>query len=264
MATVIWAELTSREIGEAGRGGALAVVPLGCTEQHADHLPVDTDTYQVGRLAREGAEVASGRGFRVLVVPVLPFGPTSEHYGYPGTIHVDSAVYLQVVKGIVHSVVDSGFWRVVVIHGCGGHWVVPGALWDVKAEAVRSGQRLVLRQFGVGDLWRPSRESLFPDDPGVDSAHAGVIETALCLSGREELVRMENHRPPTVANLERRYREQGEVFLFSEMSDTGALSDASAATVEIGSRMWSDTTSRLAALFVELARADGVDNPGQA
>jgi creatinine amidohydrolase/Fe(II)-dependent formamide hydrolase-like protein len=168
-------------------------------------------------------------------------------------------VYVQVVKSIVHSVMDSGFWRIVVIHGCGGHWVVPGALWDVKAEAAKADQSLVLRHFGVGDLWRPSRDSLFPGDSAVESGHAGVIETSLCLSGREELVRMDHHRPPKVGDLDRRYREQGEVFLFSEMSDTGALYDASTATAEIGSRIWIDIISRLGSLFADLAKSDSVD-----
>lgn len=258
MGVVRWAELTSQEIGSAGRAGALAVVPLGCTEQHGLHLPVDTDTYQVDRLAIEGAILAAKSSVEILVLPTLPFGPASEHYGYPGTISLDSAVYLQIIKDIVRSVIDSGFRRIAVIHGCGGHWVVPSALWDVKAETVRANKDVVIRHISVSDDWERLQQEIFPGSGDTSGGHASVVETALCLAGREHLVQLDRHRIPTVDRLDQRYRRHGEVFLFSDISDTGALGDASGATVEGGTRFWEEMTGRLALLFVEMAHEDGV------
>lgn len=165
-----------------------------------------------------------------------------------------------IVKNIVSSVVDSGFRRIAAIHGCGGHWVVPGALWDAKAEAKRAGRDVIIRQIGVNNDWEALRRRFFPGSSDAGAGHAGVMETALCLGGREELVKLEKHRVPKVDRLDERYRRQGEVFLFSEITDTGALGDATGATIQGGLRLWEDMISRLAALLRELAAADRVDS----
>jgi hypothetical protein len=83
------------------------------------------------------------------------------------------------------------------------------------------------------------------------------METALCLAGREELVLLQAHRPPVVDRFEQRYQQYGEVFLFREMTDTGALGDAGSATAEGGEHVWREITGRLARMFVELAALDG-------
>jgi creatinine amidohydrolase len=243
MSSVLWGELTAGEIAQAARENALALVPLGCTEQHAAHLPVDTDTYQVERYAAEGARRAAARGVRALVLPPLPFGPASEHYGLRGTISLASDLYVQLVKQILWSLIEGGFRRIVVIRGCGGHWVVPGAVWDVKAEARRAGRDVTLRVIGVADDWREVQERIFP---GTDGGHAAVMETALCLAEREALVRREALRAPALNRLDERYRRGGEVFLFDEMTDTGALGDPTPATAEGGRAAWDAIADLLA------------------
>jgi creatinine amidohydrolase len=73
MTSVKWGELTAEELAAAVERNPLVILPLGCTEQHAGHLPVDTDTYQVERLTIEGAEKAAQRHeTRVLVLPPCP------------------------------------------------------------------------------------------------------------------------------------------------------------------------------------------------
>ena len=248
-----WGDLTREEIADAAGRNALAVVPLGCTEQHAFHLPVDTDTYQVERATVDAAQVAGDRGCEVLALPPLPFGPASEHHGMAGTISLSNEIYIQVVKQIVWSVIDSGFRRVVVVTGCGGHWAVPGALWDLKAEAQRAGIDIVLRVIGVADQWGEISEEIFPGGAG---GHAAVMETALCLAERQHLVREERVIAPETNMLIERYREGGEVFLFDEMTSTGALGDPSPATVEGGREAWEQIISGLADRFLFFEQQD--------
>jgi creatinine amidohydrolase len=234
--SVLWGEHTSPAIAEAADANALVLLPCGCTEQHAWHLPVDTDTYQVERLCRQGAELASQtHGVRVLVLPALPFGPASEHHGLAGTISLSNELWIGVVKQIVWSVIDSGFRRIAAVRGCGGHWALPGALWDVKAEARKAGRDVTLRLLDVAADWREIQQQVFS---GGDGGHAAVMETALCLAGREQLVRTDLMRAPNVSDLPARYLEAGEVFLFDEMTDTGALGDPGPATAAGGEQAW--------------------------
>lgn len=248
---VRWGELTGAEVAAAAREGALAILPCGCTEQHAGHLPVDTDTYQVERLAVDGATLARERfGVRALVLPVLPYGPASEHWGLPGTVSLPNELWIGVVKAIVWSAIESGFTRVAAVRGCGGHWSLPGALWDVKAEAARAGRPLTLHLLDVAADWREVQARIFPEG---DGGHAAVMETALCLAERAHLVRQDQLRPPHVDDLRGRYVERGEVFLFSEITSTGALGDPTPATAEGGRAAWQDIVERFSERLAAIA-----------
>lgn len=236
MKSIRWGELTREELAAAVDENPLVILPLGCTEQHALHLPVDTDTYQVRRLAEEGAALAAQRhGIPVLVMPTLPYGPASEHYGLPGTISLPNDVYLSLVKSVLWSAIELGFRRMVVLRGCGGHWVVPGALWDLKAEAQRAGWPIVLRLLDVAEGWTTLQERFLE---GGGSGHAAAMETALGLAERAHLVRLDRLQAPQTKMLRERYRDGGEIFLFAEISDTGALGAAEPASVEAGQAIW--------------------------
>jgi creatinine amidohydrolase/Fe(II)-dependent formamide hydrolase-like protein len=129
------------------------------------------------------------------------------------------------------------------VRGCGGHWAVPGALWDLKAEARRTHVDATLRVISVSDGWGEIQQEVFGESEG---GHAAVMETALALGGRADLVQMDRMRAPTLRLLNERYRAGGEVFLFDEITDTGALGDPSPATVEGGEHAWQLIVERLA------------------
>ncbi len=254
MASVKWGERTGEELEAAVIANALVILPLGCTEQHAGHLPVDTDTYQVERLTVAGAEKAAERfGTRVLVLPALPYGPASEHFGLPGTVSLPNEVYVPLVKHLLWSLIDLGVRRVAVVRGCGGHWVVPGVVWDVKAEAARAGKGVTLRILNVDEGWRERQDEHFP---ATDGGHAAVMETALCLADRPELVKVERMTAPRLNLLDERYRIGGEAFLFQEMSSTGALGDPRPATREGGRAIWREITDRFAERLRDLEEQD--------
>jgi creatinine amidohydrolase len=253
--SVLWGEHTAEELAAAARSGALVILPCGCTEQHAYHLPVDTDTYQVERLAREGADLARERyGLRVLVLPALPFGPASEHYGLAGTISLPNEVWIAVVKAVVWSALDSGFRHIAALRGCGGHWALPGALWDVKAEAHRARRDVTLRLLDVAADWQTVQAELFP---GAAGGHAAVMETALCLADRPHLVRQDRMVAPQVDRLRERYIEGGEVFLFDELTDTGALGDPRPATATAGKAAWAAIVARFAERLQQITEPNG-------
>jgi creatinine amidohydrolase len=257
-ASVKWGELTGEELATAASRRSLVILPLGCTEQHGPHLPTDTDTYQVERFAVDGARTAAERyGVECVVLPALPFGPTAEHVGLVGAIDLPNDVYIPVIKSIVRSVLDNGFTRLGVVTGCGGHWVVPGALWDAKADARRQGRDMTLHLIGLYDDFASVQARHFPETTEGPGDHAAVMETALCLAGRAELVRRDRMRAPELDRFEERYKRGGEVFLFDEVTNTGALGDASAATKEGGEAAWSDLVSLFAERLKLIDALDG-------
>lgn len=246
MATAyLWSDLTSPALARLAAKDTLAVVLLGCTEQHARHLPVDTDSFQAETLAALGCESAAAQhGVDTVRLPLMPFGPASEHYGFAGSISLSNELYVRFIKELVASVIDSGFRRVGVMRSCGGHWAVPGAVWDAKADAERAGRKVVLHLLRSDEDWSKVRTDYFA---GLEGAHAAAMETALCLARRPQLVDTDQLVAPRLENFKARYLDGGEAFLFAEISDTGALGTPVGATAEAGQRAWQALAEAFAA-----------------
>ena len=98
----------------------LLILPIGTTEEHGPHLPVDTD-----------ARIAEAYGTRLAAavepeIPVLLMDTI--RYGYsmkimrqwPGTIIVRSRVFMDMIFDICRSVLDMGFEKLVILD-CHGH-----------------------------------------------------------------------------------------------------------------------------------------------
>lgn len=57
--------------GAAAQGVDAVLLPIGSTEQHGRHMPLDTDCFIARSLSERVAEAAGERGLRVLVAPTL-------------------------------------------------------------------------------------------------------------------------------------------------------------------------------------------------
>jgi len=150
------------ELGAAGR--ATLLVPLGSTEQHGPHLPLDTDT----RIATALADAAAARCPGVLVAPAWPYGASGEHAGFPGTLSIGT----EALQAALVELGRSTDLRLVLVNGHGGN-----------ARAV---QGAVARLVYEG---RDAR-TFAPRIPGSDP-HAGRTETSIVLHLAPQLVRLD-------------------------------------------------------------------------
>src|SRR5437870_9223481 len=91
-----------------------AVLPLGCTEQHA-YLSLSTDSILAERLAVEAAEPLG-----VAVFPVVAYGITPYFRAFPGTISLRLESYLAVVRDILDAMTEQGCKRILILNGPGG------------------------------------------------------------------------------------------------------------------------------------------------
>jgi mycofactocin system creatininase family protein len=99
--------------GLAGR--PLVLVPLGSTEQHGPHLPLNTDTVIAEAVARAVAPRVGA-----LLAPSIAYGASGEHQSFPGTCSIGhEALHLLLVE-LVRSL---AFWagRVVIVNAHGGN-----------------------------------------------------------------------------------------------------------------------------------------------
>ncbi|MFJ5302958.1 mycofactocin biosynthesis peptidyl-dipeptidase MftE [Streptomyces sp. NPDC088350] len=194
---------------------ALVLVPVGSTEQHGPHLPLNTDSV----IATEVARYAAGRlGTRVLLAPTIAYGASGEHAGFPGTVSIGHEALRLVLTETVRSL---SLWagRTVLVNGHGGN--VP-TLDTTVAQ---------LRTEGHDVAW------LSCDVPGGD-AHAGRTETSLMLHFAPDDVRLAEAAPGDLrplAELMPHLRARG----VRALSPNGVLGDPTGADAEEG-RVWAE------------------------
>jgi len=146
---------------------ALVLLPIGSTEQHGPHLPLDTDSVIAQAVACRASTALPG----TLVAPTLPYGASGEHAGFPGTVSIGHEALRAV---LVESVRSLSLWaaRTVLVNGHGGNTAT-------LAAAVRQ-----LCDEGHDVAWTGCSV------PGGD-AHAGRTETSVMLHLAPEHVQLE-------------------------------------------------------------------------
>lgn len=100
--------------------GATVLVPVGSTEQHGPHLPLDTDTEIATAVARTVAARLTTGGHPVLAAPAVPYGASGEHAGFPGTVSAGHEALRLLLVELVRSL---SLWagRTVLVNGHGGN-----------------------------------------------------------------------------------------------------------------------------------------------
>ncbi|WP_078308504.1 MULTISPECIES: mycofactocin biosynthesis peptidyl-dipeptidase MftE [unclassified Mycobacterium] len=213
--------------------------PLGSTEQHGPHLPLDTDTRIAGAVATAAAEelASDASAGRTALAPAIAYGSSGEHQSFAGTISIGTAALTQVLVEYGRSATQ---WcrRIVFVNGHGGN-----------IEATVSAVRLLRSEGRDIGWWACAVE-------GGD-AHAGHAETSLLLHISPDTVRREEVLAGNSAPLHELMAPMraGGV---AAVSAIGVLGDPTTASSQDGARMLAAMTRRCAdAVRRWLPDADG-------
>ena len=115
---IYYDELTWQEINEAVLAKKVVLLPIGSTEQHGHHLPLDVDNF----LARSVCIAAAKRQpQQTLVMPTIPYGYNEHAQDFPGTIHVTYEHFIEYCLDVCKSVIYAGFERIIIIDGHGSN-----------------------------------------------------------------------------------------------------------------------------------------------
>jgi creatinine amidohydrolase len=175
-----WSDLRSPELGERlADPGTVVLVPLGAIEQHGAHLPVDVDVHLAGAVCDAVAERAPD----VLVAPAVPWGFSTSHEPFSGTISLQPDTLVAVLRDVLRCIVDNGCRTTIVVNGHNGN-VGPAA--QVVAEMGADGDAFVglVNYFDLTlETFREQRVTAIGGE-----GHAGELETSLELHLRPERV----------------------------------------------------------------------------
>lgn len=256
--SVLLAELTSREVRTAIDRGAVFVVPIGATEQHGPHLPLETDWRLCSEVGERACRRAQESGVTALLTPPVWTGFSPHHMEFPGSVTLDVRTFMELVGQIARSLWQHGARKIVLLNGHGGNAnLLRSAVQQLRFE---HGVRVAAASywdFALADIaeWRAS-------GPGGIN-HACELETSLMLSVRPGLVDQAEARNATWL--------PGSDFLsgdlaigapvtvawsFAELSQEGALGDPTLANAERGEALLAAIVDRVAAFIQEFHEWD--------
>jgi creatinine amidohydrolase len=256
--TSLLSEMSWPEVSAAAARGAVAVWPVGSTEQHGPHLPLSVDTRIPLELIRQ-----VGAHLDVVIVPPQSFGFRSRPLsgggqGFPGTISLRASTLIGVVHDVVGELARSGFERIAIInwHGENVNLLYEGVEL-ARESGLLDGARVQLIERVLNAFSPQDTEFLFADAaegfPGWAAEHAAIMETSLMLALAPELVRSEH-----IADDRSALRPFYDVIPTPEshLSTSGVLAEASKATSAKGRQLARMIVERLTAALVE-----GLDAP---
>jgi creatinine amidohydrolase len=121
--SVFMAELSWPEFQRRVAAGAPVFLPLGSTEQHGPHLPLDTDSTVASLVCEALAARLAADGVDAVVAPAIAYGASGEHEDFPGTISIGTQALTFLLLEFGRSA-SSWAERIVFVNGHGGN-IVP-------------------------------------------------------------------------------------------------------------------------------------------
>lgn len=224
---------TSEGISQRVRAGSVGVImPLGATEQHGPHLPLDVDSTIAAAIASGVAGRLVSMGHECVVAPVLPFGDSTHHQAFAGSVSLRQEVLVSLLHDVCWSFLGDSFAWVALITGHAGNCTamreVASGYMDGKVIAVDDWPAI---RTVIHDVSRLE----FGLDPEYVGTHAGHFETSIMLHLRPQSVDMNAARPGAIGDpstLGSRLRNEGMI----SVSPNGVIGDPTESTEAAGEK----------------------------
>ena len=239
-----WAALTRDEVAEAAASGALAVLPVGATEQHGAHLATGTDT-----LLAEEVAVEAARRTGDVVLPALGYGCSLGHTDHwPGTLSLHPATMTAVVVEVGRWVYASGFRKLVMVNGHATNGPpCQSALLQLRHELPALRPLFV----SIFDL-TPEVAARYAED--APDFHANEAETSLLLHLAPALVRADR-----IVDEPDRTTDRVLSYPVPAVTSSGVVGRPSAASADRGVELFELVAAALTELLVRARRETDPD-----
>ena len=248
-----WTSLKTTDFAGIDTARAVALLPVGASEQHGPHLPLSTDSLLgegVARAAGPHVEMAD-----VYLLPTITYAKSDEHLSYPGTLTLSAETLMATLVEIGRSVARAGVKRLVLLNAHGGN--VP--VLQIVARRLRIEEGMICVTAGWVTMGYP--QGLVSPQEAAQGIHGGFVETAAMLHLASDLVDMskaENFVPASarVAEENEVLRTLGPVgmgWVSQDLHLAGVAGNAAAATPEAGRALIDHAATRYAKLLDEVA-----------
>ncbi|MEP0941877.1 MAG: creatininase family protein [Rhizobiaceae bacterium] len=237
--------------------GTIAVLPLGATEQHGQHLPFETDfLIAQGICTRLIGQIENSQDVRFL--PVEQVGYSPEHMDHAGSQTLTYGQAIERWVGIGECAAKAGIRRFLILNAHGGN----SPLMSIVTQELR----VRCSQFAAATSW-----TRFIKNSGIVSTseeafgiHGGDIETSVMLALHPDLVDMDQARDfPNLQEMLainfkhlRAYGPHAFGWKAADLNRLGVTGNAGLATVEKGEALLELTLAGLKELLEDMAKFD--------
>jgi creatinine amidohydrolase len=226
----------------------VAIVPIGATEPHGPHLPLDTDVTIALAQSRRAAERLADDGVRAVILPPVAYGLTRYTEGFEGRISLRPGTLWALLEDVIESLEEQGVRRIVFSNA------------HLEPEHVQ-----VLRGVAsdAAELSERKAQVLFPDNTrrrwagtlGAEFAsgdcHAGRYESSIVLAADPGHAREDAMAALAPVAVDLIGKMKAGVKTFREAgADAAYCGDPARATADEGR----DLVERLATMLVESVR----------
>jgi len=253
-----WQEVEAR----LAAGVDVVLLPIGTTEQHGPHMPLDTDCIIAQGLAARAAQLAADEGVHVLIAPTLNVTLSWYHMQFPGSMRLSTTTFLTVFQEVCDSILHHGFKNIVAINGHGGN--VAALTVAVNSYFENTGNRVFLAQ------WWDLAADVLADVEGP-MIHAEEAETSIAMAvgqrvemdkatreawDRGAAVREAGHQWTSLGQYGMRHAGPKVVVpmdMLRDITESGVVGDATRARLETGERMLAAVVPRIVQVCREMA-----------
>jgi creatinine amidohydrolase len=227
---------------------AVAIVPVGSTEPHGPHLPLDTDVTIAEAEARRAAEKLAALGVSAFVLPPIAYGITNYTSGFAGRVTIRPGTLWALLEDIVNALEQQDVRQIVLANG------------HLEPEHVRVLRGVALDHTTRGKgkaavVFADNTRRRFAETLGLEfksgDCHAGRYESSLVMAADPDSVRESERKKLAPVAIDLLAKMKAGVTTFMEAgAELGYCGDPRAASAKEGEE-WID---RLADMIVVSAR----------
>lgn len=218
-----------------------AILAVGATEYHGDHLPYGTDTIVARQIAEEVAKRIDG----LLVLPPIPYGMSLHYAKFPIAVTLTSETLTKLLKEVLASLLSHGIRKLFIVNGHDGN-IAPIEVATREFKVKHPEMKIC-----VLEAWWTTAGELLPKgtfEVWDGLGHAGEGETSIMLAINPKLVEMK-YAKGVVPELPFHVQIK---WVFEELTPYGATGDPSKATKEKGKKMMKALIDHVASFIEEM------------
>lgn len=250
-----WKDWTSSEFAAADLSSHIAVLPLGATEQHGPHLPLDVDSAIVDGIIQRSLPLLPAT-LPLLILPPVQVGHSLEHRDFCGTLSLSVGTALGMCRDLGASVAATGIRKLVFLNGHGGNV----SLMDLAGRYLRADHGLMVFSVHWTGLGLP--DGIIDDDELRFGIHGGRLETSVMLALNADRVRFDKAR--NFPSLRQRHARNHALlgdgrsarlsWMMQDLNPQGAAGNAAAARADEGNAILDHTAQRWIDLLQDIHR----------
>jgi creatinine amidohydrolase len=230
----------------------VAVLPWGACEAHNYHMPYGTDIIEAESVSAEAARIAWEKGASITVLPAIPFGVNTGQFDVKLDMNMNPSTQLAVLRDVVDVLNRHEVYKLIILNSHGGN--------DFRTMIRELGLQFP-KMFLCSCNWYQALDQKEFFENKDD--HAGEMETSVIMHLTPELVRPLSEAGDGAAK-KFRITAIREGWAWAERKwmqvtkDTG-VGDPRKASPDKGAKYFKAVTEKVAAFFLEVAKADKND-----